>query len=606
MLRTLSRKVVRTGFVSTTSAAREGSVIGASKNLLFDSSGRSKAYPGPSVRGEAGNRVLFNSPDGTHAGLGTAAAAGIGSIVGLVARAIAFIGTGALYLNGVSRSVSASTALQILLYRSGAYTGAGTGPYTAGLDPPGAPTIAEHSITTSAINLGTTSAVLWFVRSATGGRSRSSLPSNVLVVNGKKVRLTVQSADLTTASTLGYDRLGIGLTQWGFGASGPTYEYAEIAISSLTTVDGVANSVELEWSSAGLSGKPFAPIDDYPPPASVFACALEDVVAVIGCYGDPVAGVSATSPGTAIAVSLPVFIESFPPDNLLFLPEPPTGVLTRAAGGFCFVACKNSLHALYYKGGTPALSLKTVWAQVGVQAQHNMALAEGGRLYAFTGKGAMVRIGERGEPETAWAADMAAETTAWTPANVVVGWDGDTQSIVFGHHKTLLAFNTQTGVWDTPVDLTASLTAAETLCAAVTVGGTLYFAARDTVTTANPIRLFNFQGGSGTTYEAYLPWEESEAHRDVITRLDVTVRCDNTTYPVNLRIYKDGDFSAPAWSKAVTPTRTGLVHLPTQRPNVRGARSHSVYVSQRSVGGTGMDSCGVDSVETRGVSTMVV
>lgn len=604
MPRDLRKALVVDGYQSARSplAVRPGAIIQGSTNILFGGDGKSFAYKGVlPISSVAGGRAMFNSPGGGYASLGTAASIGKGSIVGLIGRAMGIIGAGGVYINGIDRSISASTALQILLYRAGLYTGAGTGPYTAGLDRTAAPTLATTP-TASTIMSGTYSAVIWFVRSATGGRSRKSTMSAVIVNDAKKMRLTVAGADLTYAASAGADRIGIGVTAAGFGATGPHYELQEIAISSLTTVDGVANSVELEWSSAELTGKDLAPIDDFTPPPAVFAVAIEDALALIGAYGDLTSGVSATNPGTAIAVSLPVFIESFPPDNLLFLPEIPIGVLP-PSDGVAFIGCKNSMHALRYTGGNPPMSLQPVWQGTGIASQHNMFLGEGGRLYAFSnGKQGLVRIGVDNEPETAWASDVAEETRGWVAENVIGGWDNDHQLAVFGHGKWLLAYNSQINRWCAPLDMTGALEANEVLCACVTVGGALLLAVRDTVNTANPIKLFNFNAGTGTTYEVVLPWQSSDLIADTLTQLDVAIRTDNVTYPVNLKVYRNGDRVTPKATRTITLPATGQQHLQTQRINVRNAKSHTVYVSQRSAGGSDV---GVDLVTVRGDSSGV-
>lgn len=571
-----------------------GSLARGSKNLL--TSNGNWAWSGPlAVPALIGSRYLANIPNGSYAGLGDKTTAGIGSIVGLVGRAFAFIGSGQLYITGASRSVSASTALQILLYRAGLYSGSNTGPYTAGVSQMTAPVVVEHSTTASTINSGTTSVRLHFVRSATGGRGRASLPSATIVVSGKKVRVTVNSSDLTTASTNGYDRIGIDLPQWGFGFSGPHYIYTEIAISSLATVDGVANSYELEYSSSDLIGKPLAPIDDYPPPAGVFTVAMENVAAVIGCYGDLTSGISATSPGTAIAVSLPVFIESFPPDNLLFLPEAPTGVLSRAADGFCFIGCPNSMHALLYTGGSPALSLRTIWPNTGIASANNMTLGAGGRLYALTARRGLVRIGEKGEPDSDFALPVVEEIDTWVLANAVLGYDADTQSVIASHGKTLLAFNEATEEWSTVLDATGLIVG--DICASVTQNGGLLFAANNGVAA---IGLYQFNEGSGTRWEAYMPSAPSLQVSDDVFEVRGLARFDNTSNAVTVKIFRDGDTATAVETRTFTPTGTGPQHLPQAklRFDSRDCRSHQIYISQLSIGGD----AGVDVLESFGES----
>lgn len=610
MLEIFARQAV-TGYQSSSNPllAREGSVVSGSKNLLILGTGRPQLAKGPVIiNAVTGGRVMYNIPDGGYASLGDATTQGIGSISGIIARAFAFVGGGPLYINGISRSVSASTTPQLILYKSGSYSGLGTGPFTMGLSRPSAPTIA----TTPTVNTdmsGTVAAEIWFVRSATGGRSRASLPSNVLVVDGKTVRITISGADLTTASNNGYDRIGVAVTLFGFGFSGPFYEYkdatvsGEIPISSLTTVDGVANSYELAWTNGSLAGSDLAPGLDFQPPPFVFLAGLEDVLAGIGACGDISSGVSTGSPGTAIVVSLPVFIESFPPDSILFLPEAPTGVLSRASEGFCFVACKNSLHALLYTGGKNPLSLRTVWAQVGFANQKNMTLAEGGRLYGMSsGKRGLVRIGESGEPETEWAADVVEDVRGWAADNVITGWDGDHQIVAFGHVQTILCFAPAArggeGAWSAPYDLTGKITG--NLCACVTVQGGLLLAAND----GSTIRLYTFNAGTGMVCEVYFPLQAVDAESATLTRVKVSLRADNTANPVQVKIFVNGDPTPAYDSGDITLSRTGqVVFSVPRRPNVRGARIFQSYLKMT---GTGGNDCGPDAIQVEGEKSNVV
>jgi hypothetical protein len=578
---------------SSLASGRRGACGPGSKNLVFLGDGRSQCFKGPSIiNSVSGGRLMFNAIDGGYASLGNFNTAGIGNIIGLIARALGIIGSGQVYINGVDRSISASTALQLLLYVSGSYTGTGTGPYTAGLSQPTAPTLAVTP-TVSTIMAGTYSTVHWFVRSATGGRSRRSSPSAVVVNSGFTMRHTVAGADLTTASTNGYDRLGIGRTASGFGATGPHYEETEIAISSLTTVDGVANSYEINSADGSLVGKDLAPILDYPPPAAPFAAALEDVIAVIGCYGDIAAGVSTTSPGTAIAVSLLVFIESFPPDNLLFLPAPPKGVLSRASDGYVFIGGEGYVAALLYTGGKNPLSLRVIWPTTGIASPNGWFLGEGGRLYAASGKRGLVRINESGEPDTTFAQDVVDDTASWVMANVIGGHDADHNRDVFGHGQTLLLFNPQREKWDTPIDLSGKITG--NLCAATPVSGGLLLAAND----ASTIRLYTFNSGTGMIWEAYGEIHLSGDIQSQLFQAEIALRTD-TTNNITFKLFTNGETS-PAVTKTLTPSRTGKTHLPTQKPNVRGAKSWQVYLSQTSSGGD----CGPDRVTLRGAGSNI-
>lgn len=596
----LSAQDITGGFVSSTSplSSPANSLAPGSKNLLLVGNGKSLAWSGALLQAsKVGAREMFNLPNGQYAGLGNGSGGG-GSIIGLIARAFGFIGSGPLTVNGATTALAATTALQLLLYHSGAYDATA---YVAGLDPPSAPTIAEHSTDTSTTNNGTTSARIHFVRSATGGRSRMGPVSNVITVTGKKVVLGVDPADLATAAAMGYDRIGVDVPQWGFGSTGPMYTLREVPISSLATIDGVANAVELEWASAELQGKDLGPIEDDPPPDGVFAVALEDVIAVIGSDGDLDLGPSLASPGTGISASLKTFVESFPADYKLYMPGAPKGVLPRPSDGFAFVGGPDFMCALSYTGATPPLSLQTIWDGTGISAPGNMFLGKGGRLVAFTGQRGMVRIGEKGEPVNEWSAPVADEVAGWTPEDVVGGWDDKYQLEVFFHHRTALCFNTRFETWCAPLDLSSLLGANEVVCGAVTVGGTLYFSTRDTVSTGSALKVWTLHGGAGSTYTARLAWVESRSYADEVFQVAIKLRCDNAARPVTVKIYANDDETTPVLNVTRTLPRTGLQTL-TLRPNLRGLRNLKAEVSQQSDGGD----TGLDGVTCAGVTSEVV
>jgi hypothetical protein len=568
-----------------------------SKNSLVTGSGKTTAWTGPHLIGsKIGARELFNLPNGSYGGLGDGTGGG-GSIIGLIARAFGFIGDGPLSVEGVDTGLSATTALQLLLYRSGAYDATS---FIAGLDPPSAPTIAEHSTDVSTTNFGTTSAVYWFVRSATGGRSRKSPVSNVTTVSGKKVRFTVSGADLTAAAAMGADRIGVGVPQWGFGSTGPHFMYpinsgGEFAITDLTTVDGVANSLELDWASSELQGQDLAPLDDDPPPEAVFAAALEDVIAVIGAFGDLDDGVSLDSPGTVIAVSLRIYIESFPADQFLFLPGAPRGVVQRPSQGFDYIGGADYMCALSYTGADPPLALQTIWDSTGIASQGNMFAGEGGRLHVFS-HGGPIRIGRLGEPETAWADSVVDDMRVWIARDVAGGWDDINKLAVFFHHKEAHAYSYPLNKWCSRLDFSTVFSANEIVSSCVTVEGVLYFSTRDTVTPSNPMKLYTLHGGNGTEYISHLADIQAKGYASELLQLEILLRGDNTGNPVTVKMYKNGDRTTPVRSRNFTLPKTGSQFLRTWRPNLKGARSFSVSVSQQSTGGD----CGVDLITLSG------
>src|SRR5690349_21037490 len=83
-----------------------GACIQGSRNLIFTGQGKAQAFRGPALLGGVnGSRLFFNAIDQGYAGLGNATTNGIGNIIGLIARALGFIGAGPLFINGIDRSV---------------------------------------------------------------------------------------------------------------------------------------------------------------------------------------------------------------------------------------------------------------------------------------------------------------------------------------------------------------------------------------------------------------------------------------------------------------------------------------------------------------------
>jgi hypothetical protein len=545
------------------------------KNLLCLGVGKCTAYKGPVLQsGVNGSQQLMNAADG-YAGLGEFNTAGVGSVFRVLA-ALFFIGAGLLRYNGLSLSASASSTLQILLLSSGTYS---NGPWQAGLAQPSAPTVAVRATPGTGFTgkiIGSVSVVIWRIRSSTGAKSIKSLPSAVVVADKQTLRVTMPALDAN-----GQDRWGIGVSETGFGFSGPHYKLMEIADSALTTIDSVARSVEIEWVNAELVDQPLAPTEDFPPPAAVFGGALNDVVFVDGAYGDITSGVTAAAPGATIACSKPLNPESFPGDYVLFPPEPPVNLL-RGGDGYYYRLGKNSMCVITYTGGRPPLSLQIVWPNVGISAPHNACVGEDGRLYLWIGKPARI-VARSEEPETSFGDEVADDFEGWVDTDVVLGWDARRQLMCY-FNKSLdkvMPYNTATGAWSSPAFLTGKITGS--VVAAVTVNRDLIFCTNDNST----LRLYKFDGGTGMVVEVMTPWQRAEIETDNIYRVLVDWRADNTAN-VEMRVLINGDDNPAnaAVVKTISVPRTGLQSLKTQRPRVVNAKSHAIYLKQTCTGGS--------------------
>lgn len=289
--------------------------------------------------------------------------------------------------------------------------------------------------------------------------------------------ITATDATFTsTAAVFTADDVGRKIWVQGAGAAGADLETSiasftdantvELLVAAGTTVSGantlygavvsgIARTVEFEWTDGALAGQPLAPTVDYfPPPSAVFGGTINDTMFLDGCYGDLQ---NPDSLGATIAMSLPLNFEAWPPDSLLYAPEPPTAVASRPSDGYCYRAGATTLGIISYTGGDPPLTYHLLWPSTGCLKPHNMVMAGGGRLYIWTGKQGWARINSNGEPEADFAIPFADDTEDFDPAKVVLGWDVDHQQVCAIHEKMILPYNEATELPGTPCDLTGKI-----------------------------------------------------------------------------------------------------------------------------------------------------
>ncbi len=560
----LSRATFRRGYAS--SVPRLGLVADymakGSLNALTLGQGKTVAYRGPlEIAGVSGSSVMMNAGQ-TYAGLGTHNTTGLGNVFRVLA-ALFFIGTGLLRYEGLSLSTTATSTLQLLLLRSGVFTpSVARGPWQAGLAQPSAPTVAVRATPGAGFSgklKGVYSIVIWRIRSATGTRSIKSPPSLTFIANSQTVRVTVP-----LLSSNGDDRWGYAVTIAGFGLTGPHLKLGEIADSALTTIDGIPRSFELEWTDAELAGADLAPIDSFPPPQAIFGGVLNDVTFVDGAYGDLVDGVSPGAPGSAIAVSLPLFPEEYPPDFILFPPEPPTALLG-VSDGYYLRFGKRSLTAITYTGGAPPLSIQTLWSNTGIENPNNACIAGGGRLYCFAGK--PVRMGEDGKPDSEFATEVSDLFDDWVQADEVTGWDENEKYVCFMHGTEIVPYHVPSDQWSSPLDLNGKIIG--TIVSCVTVDRGLRLACSD----GAQIKQYHFNAGTGSTIEVWTPDIESQGSSDSIFGIEGSWRTDNISNPLLVNVYTNGDDTTPVKSYSITLAKTGLNMLRGLQPNITNAKS---------------------------------
>lgn len=429
------------------------SAEGSCNNLLIGDS-LSVPFAGFESKGaNTGSRVMFNVGKNYGGIKDIGASLGSGSLFEDVGRSLWFIGNGAVSVGGATLSgLIASSSLRVSIASSGAYSGATT--FDAGMPQPSAPDIAIRTAPGSGYTGlidGAISVKLARLRLSTGGRSRASTTSAVVVPAKKTIRVTFPSA------STGQDNWAIFFTQQGFGGVGLHYRGAyngsldiPESVVAAGTVDGIARSLEFDFQDGDLISE-LSYIDDYPPPAGTHAVRLENVMNVLGCYADTVSSANASNPGTCIAVSLPNFYESYKPRHLLFLPEQVVSVLSRPSDSYAWVACRNSIMTLQYAGLSdgPACTIATAFANVGIAYPHNWTQFYG-RLCLFTSKGNLVIVTEEGNLDETFASPVKKFIRNWLPAETIVGFDVETNSIVIGNKDVTLAYCLDNGKWSDP------------------------------------------------------------------------------------------------------------------------------------------------------------
>jgi hypothetical protein len=189
----------------------------------------------------------------------------------------------------------------------------------------------------------------------------------------------------------------------------------------------------------------------------MFGGTLNDTGFLDGCYGDVGSGQAPATLGSTIVLSIPANFESWPPDSLVYTPQPPTAVSSRGTDGYAYRAGVSTLGALVYTGGDPAISFQLRWPSAGCLAPHNMCIAGDGRLYIFTTQHGLARIGEGDEPDTEWAKPFDDDVIGWNPQNVVLGEDGKHKAICACHEKMVLPYNRSLERACTPCDLTGKI-----------------------------------------------------------------------------------------------------------------------------------------------------
>jgi hypothetical protein len=430
------------------------SALGSSNNLLVGQ-GISRPFGGYNSKGAGTGSRIMTQIGKDYGGIkDIGGTQGAGNAFEDIGRSIWGIGAGQVHRAGTNvAGMVLSSLLQVSLAVSGVYSAGTT--YQAGLPQPSAPDVgiaATLGNGYTGVTSGAISVKIARLRLSTGGRSRASNTSAVIVPSRKSFRVTFPAA------STGQDNWAVFVTQQGFGGVGVHFRLAyngsldiPESVVAAGTVDGIARSLEFDFQDGDLVAEQ-AYIDDYPPPAGTHAVRLENVMNVLGCYADSVSSPSSTNPGTCIAVSLPNFYESYKPRHLLYLPEQVVSVLSRPTDSYAWVGCRNSILTLQYVGLTdaPACSITTAFPNIGIAYPHNWTQFYG-RICLFTSKGSLFILDEQGNLDAEFAAPVKNFIKSWQPVDTIVGFDPETNSVILANGGVSWAYCLDNNLWSDPV-----------------------------------------------------------------------------------------------------------------------------------------------------------
>jgi hypothetical protein len=363
---------------------------------------------------------------------------------------------------GSGTAVEGATTLgsvsgQLMIYVGGTLV-------AAGLSAPAsvtAPVIADSGVTGTKLS-GSYSIALVAYRSTTGAVSNRSLPSNVVSVKNKLIRVT-------------FPAVPTGATHWiiygsrrGFGSVGPWFRITSLALTALPVgTYSVGTTFDVEWFDGELGE--LAPINYDPPPSS-------GVSHCVGMGGS----MCALGPNGRISPSIVAKPEAYPVDFVTFIGsrEAITSVTGRSTDGIAYVATANSLNVLITSGSdlTPVIP-RGIWENTGFASGSAFTLV-GRDIYGMAGSGPVRTHGDA-DPDQSFAAPVLQYMldNGWTSANTIVVHAPDNHCVYFAKGTICLAYmlaGEEAGYWSTPITIPSAT-------AGVTVGGVGYIASGATL-----------------------------------------------------------------------------------------------------------------------------
>jgi hypothetical protein len=493
---------------------------------------------------------------------------GAGSLFEDFGRMLVFIGAGQPSIQGVDiTGVTLSTSLKLSVAVAGAYDAAHT--YTAGLGQPSAPDVgivSSPGAGFSGLVKGPISVKISRFRSVTGGRSRASTTSAVIEPSGQSFFITFPLA------SSGQDYWRVYVTQQGFGGvglhwglprdsgGGLSLDIPESVVAA-ASLGGVSRTLEFEFKDGDLVDET-APVDDFAPPAATHCARIGRSLVLGGAYADSTTSPTSTSTGTAWAVSIPNFYESYRPRDILFSPEQLVDILAREWDDYGYAIHRNCVTTLQFVGLTeegPAVAAGVAWPDTGFPYPHCVTQYFG-RLAGMVAKGSLVIMGEDGKPDFSWGAEIRDAIKDWDPADTKVGFDPANLSLVVMNGGTAYNYSLENKKWSAP-EYFADAGVSGSALSCVTAQGELVLS----VNNGGAHTAYKWDAGaSSMPVTAVTNWRNVGGRGAMIDELQAVFDTDSSASPLTVGVHANmrqtyaRDFSVTNGSNVLTSAGFGF------------------------------------------------
>jgi len=341
-------------------------------------------------------------------------------------------------------------------------------------------------------------------------------------------------------------------------------------LGEFTTV--TPSTVNIEWRDDELTDKLVD--NNAPPPKALFVASMDDALIFGSCYGKPDSNGLATAPGPGFAVAKPSNPEGFSVKASAFTSPAENVRGMMSAGARLFALGANHLHIGTLTGSQEKrLVFRPMW-HTGFWHQCNGVVVKD-TFYGFTGN-LLTRTRADDDSDSEFSKPVKSELKTYVPQRVLLGHDARNGWVVVFHsnHRQVnnfwvtraIAYNYQTGKWNTPVELVGS-NADFTVTGCATVSGELYF-----VTQSG--KCYQWDAGTGTVNGFIAPIFQdggSALWLKTARRVQVVGQFNGV-----LSLYKDYDKAALIAGSGVPPTFTisngSFVSqaAPLWKPNFKG------------------------------------